>query len=590
MRTTVVIAVVAAAAAAAHAPAAHAATTCSLAAGLLEVTMTQHDDRAHLSTAAGAIAIGARGGVPVTCAGGTPTTTNTDTVLVVDNSDNPATPVATDGNTTLTLRDPASFAPGKTPEGTAGEIELFANMKDGVDDQLEVYAPPAGSNFTAGTGGFDWNGDRARELLGGPFDAVVLIGDAGSDAISAQGGGTTGGPLTTPRLVVYGGNGNDTLLGGNTPAGDDLRGEEGDDVLTGFAGNDDLEGAAGNDTVSGGAGSDGVYFHTAPAGVTVDLGRVDIQDTGEGSDSFAGIENAQGSLFADTLIGDGANNVLAGLAGDDTLDGRGGSDAMLGGPGADTLTFAQAPAAVVVDIAAKSAIQGTEADTFTEIENVIGSPFADTLAGDETANRIVAGAGADTVSGGAGNDSMEVRDGEADKVSCGVDADTVVADRRSLDTIAAPECEAVDALAEPRPATPDGPATPSGDSPSPAGTPDRSLSVVLTGARSQRLLAQRAVHVRVRSPFEASTVVARASGRLPRTGRGPAARLTIRPVTATVSRGATRTLRLRLTTASVRALRRAMAAKRQPTVTVTVRARDAAGNSVARTLRVQARR
>ena len=50
-----------------------------------------------------------------------------------------------------------------------------------------------------------------------------------------------------------------------------------------------------------------------------------------------------------------------------------------------------------------------------------------------------------------GNDTIDVRDGEADNVDCGVGADKVVAD--ALDTVA-PNCEQIDrspARSRPRP-------------------------------------------------------------------------------------------------------------------------------------------
>jgi hypothetical protein len=163
------------AAAGAQAPAAHAATQCSLANGLLEVHMTQDDDRAGLVPAGTTIVVLDRANA-VACAGGTPTTANTDTVLVVDDSDDPDTPAAKDGNTTLALYGPASFGPGKTPEAGGGEIEFVVNMNAGDRDHLLVAATSGGSSWTAGSNGYDWNGDLARELIGGPFDEVTLTG------------------------------------------------------------------------------------------------------------------------------------------------------------------------------------------------------------------------------------------------------------------------------------------------------------------------------------------------------------------------------------------------------------------------------
>ena len=181
--------------------------------------------------------------------------------------------------------------------------------------------------------------------------------------------------------------------------------------------------------------------------MTVDLGETDPQDTGEGRDTLGQIENVVGSVYADTLIGTAGVNMLDGDGGDDALDGRGGADELRGGPGSDAASYAQAAAAVTVDLARTT--QPADGDRFFSIEGVIGSPFADTLTGNMVANSIVGGAGADTIAAAEGADRVEIRDGEGDRVSCGADADTAISDRRSLDALDA-DCESVDALPERR--------------------------------------------------------------------------------------------------------------------------------------------
>ncbi len=55
-----------------------------------------------------------------------------------------------------------------------------------------------------------------------------------------------------------------------------------------------------------------------------------------------------GSSFADTLLGDGTSNTLAGGAGDDTIDGRGSNDILTGGTGADTFVYSSGDGADTV--------------------------------------------------------------------------------------------------------------------------------------------------------------------------------------------------------------------------------------------------
>ena len=549
-----------------------AETTCSLSNGVLALNMASTSSGTMIQTAGGTIAINEGG--PVTCAGGTPTTSNIDVIRVVDVADDPSTPTPGDGNSNLTVLEPATFGPGLTSTEAPGqnEIEIVVNMGAGTDDRLLVTEQaPRRTAWTAGSYGLDWNGDGDPDLVGmGSFDRVTLNGDTDNDLISAYGGNGTGAPLVGPRVVLEGEAGDDELFGSDGLDG--ISGGPGNDSLAGMGGDDNLNGGTGNNRFVGGAGSDYASFSTATTGVSVDLGLTGPQDTGDYVSSFAEIENVLGTNFADTLVGNGAANVLSGDNGDDTLDGRGGSDELIGYAGSDTVTYAAAPGAVTADLAARTGTQGADADKLREAENLIGSPFADTLAGDAAANRIVGGDGADAIDARGGADLVELRDGVGDQASCGDGADSVIADRLGIDLLAA-DCEAVDL--QPEPAQPQG-----GDAP--VVTPDQELRFVLGGSRLQRVLRQKAVRVRVRSPLEASTTTVSASGKRPR--------LRVRPVTAAVPAGSTRTLALRLTRNQLAAIRRALAAGRAPTLAVRAEARDAAGNRVVRTLRVRMRR
>ena len=83
-----------------------------------------------------------------------------------------------------------------------------------------------------------------------------------------------------------------------------------------------------------------------------------------------------------------------------------GADVFDGGAGTDTVTYAGAAAAVRVDLERTDSQNtfGSDRDTLIGIENLVGSAFDDTLAGDSGANRLEGGAGSDRVKGGAGDD------------------------------------------------------------------------------------------------------------------------------------------------------------------------------------------
>lgn len=102
------------------------------------------------------------------------------------------------------------------------------------------------------------------------------------------------------------------------------------------------------------------------------------------------IENAIGGSNNDTIIANGANNVIN------------------GNEGADTVSYAAATAGVTVSLAtsAAQATGGSGTDTLINIENLTGSAFDDTLTGNASANVILGGDGNDVLIGGAGADTL----------------------------------------------------------------------------------------------------------------------------------------------------------------------------------------
>ncbi|MEL7244855.1 MAG: calcium-binding protein, partial [Cyanobacteria bacterium J06573_2] len=125
-----------------------------------------------------------------------------------------------------------------------------------------------------------------------------------------------------------------------------------------------------------------------------------------GDNDFQGTENN------DLLDGGEGNDTLTGLAGDDTLDGGAGNDSLDGSDGIDTVTYENDSAAVQVNLATQTATDGFGGnDTLLNIENVVGSAFADSIIGDAQDNNLSGGAGDDTLEGGVGNDILDGSDG-----------------------------------------------------------------------------------------------------------------------------------------------------------------------------------
>lgn len=181
---------------------------------------------------------------------------------------------------------------------------------------------------------------------------------------------------------------------------DYIVGDAYDNVFEGLAGADTLyaDGTNGGTPLNNPGSTDTLSYRSSDAGVTIDF----VTTTGTGGhaqgDVFFGFENAIGSAYGDTFYGDGKNNSFEGLAGADTFEGAAGSD---------WVTYVESNTAVQIDLDANTATGGHAAgDSFTSIENVRGSVYADTLTGDEEENIFDGGLGADTITGGDGSDTV----------------------------------------------------------------------------------------------------------------------------------------------------------------------------------------
>ena len=327
------------------------------------------------------------------------------------------------GTDTLTLDRSAlsapftlSFTGGSSTPATASDGTSIANV--------EIL------NLTTGSGddsvsfsGLTYSGTSTWDGGAGTDTATVDL-SADTNAITATGwpGGygvwdTASGALdlidftNVEQFNITGGSGNDTIYGGT-----------GNDTLNGGAGNDYIKGGGGNDVIDGGSGWNRYGNYGASHGVTVDL-RLQgaAQDTGNGQVTLTNIQDLSGTPYADTLIGDDGDNWLWGQGGNDTLLGNGGNDLLEvgpngnqivdGGTGVNTLSFYDAGISTgfgatfdLSNSGEQDTGQGTV--TATNIQNVEGTVFFDTLTGDANDNVLYGDAGDDNLFGGAGNDTL----------------------------------------------------------------------------------------------------------------------------------------------------------------------------------------
>jgi Ca2+-binding RTX toxin-like protein len=253
---------------------------------------------------------------------------------------------------------------------------------------------------------------------------------------------------TAANNILWAGYGNDTVIG---------RG--GDDQLYGYVGNDWLDGGAGADILDGDVGDDWITYATSSAGVTANLTTNKGTGGDAQGDTYVGIENIDGSAFADTLTGNTADNNLWGNAGNDVLVGRegndyldggdghdglrggAGADFLSGGDGVDTIYYQESSAGITAYLTAGLVIgfdaEGfggdAEGDTYFSIENLVGSHHDDFVLGTVGSNDLVGLGGNDYLDGGAGNDRLLGGDGDdmlnggagADKLDGGNGTDTI---------------------------------------------------------------------------------------------------------------------------------------------------------------------
>ncbi|HSE72011.1 MAG TPA: calcium-binding protein, partial [Nocardioidaceae bacterium] len=188
--------------------------------------------------------------------------------------------------------------------------------------------------------------------------------------LGAEGGGS---------LVIEGSD--DELLGDSIlVVGDDvnLNGDDDVDVVTTGVDNLEVRGNGGNDrldaSVSGFGGGEPTLLSSASSSSGVTLIGSDGDDLLIGSDGDDLLVGRDGD---ETLIGKAGDDTLIGNGGDDLLDGGSGNDTIDGGEGEDTADFDSLFVPVEANLGLGVAVSDEGEDELTDVENLIGTPFAD---------------------------------------------------------------------------------------------------------------------------------------------------------------------------------------------------------------------
>jgi len=343
------------------------------------------------------------------------------------------------------------FTNGLFGVGTSSTTTTGIAVNLTTSGTLGIRGTAAADKIAYGATGVNLNGDAFKDItMTNVSTHVVYLGD-GADTFTAAGGTDIGGAFATP-ITVYGGAGADLFNQGAVATPGEI-----------------IHGGADIDTVS-------YTLRTAAMTVTVGAGADDGDGTAtENDDINSDVEIVTGGTLADTmtaasgvavtfngglgddvLIGDSGADTLNGEGGNDTLRGKGGADILNGGDGndlfdeesasnggdifnggagTDTLDYHLRPAGgVTVTMDGIAANDGAVVSSVSEgdnckadVENILGSAFADTITGNALNNTITGGLGDDILNGGAGDDVFltgTANDG-LDTISGGTGVDTI---------------------------------------------------------------------------------------------------------------------------------------------------------------------
>jgi Ca2+-binding RTX toxin-like protein len=293
-------------------------------------------------------------------------------------------------------------------------------------------------------------GLSTTQYLGGGFGSDVLIGSSGKEVISLTGSFTSD-YIPIAYDIVTAGKGDDIIQISVPALRPDLQfspfdfraaidGGEGHDIL--------YAGGRSSLTYSSITGVEEIHFQPEepgdpllgvggrlPAELTTDnetIGsRTRLLLSGEGTLSIRMLENvedegasfdgsaftfAKGSNVKLTISGTEHDDHIHGSMRDDIISAGEGDDVINGSGGRDTLDYShfgsvvlpsELPQGLTIDLANVGPQDtGFGTKTIRNVENVVGTGFADTLFGNNKANSLSGGHGIDALIGGGGNDIL----------------------------------------------------------------------------------------------------------------------------------------------------------------------------------------
>lgn len=326
-------------------------------------------------------------------------------------------------------------------DGGEGTDRLFIESAGGL--AVDLAAPDFSGHvqgiefLQTGVGNDTLLGDEEGNILSAGLGRNYLDGRGGADSVDYSN------EVGAVSVTLIGADLAAVTIDGQARDGirniENVIGGSGDDSVTGDHAANHFLGGLGDDVFFGGGGTDLFEVHVDLADADMEIGGEDeflVIRSSEGSDRvYADVEFVQfndrtvtfadlmvvadslieGGTGADALLGTPRANLMLGHGGDDWLTPRAGNDTVDGGDGVDMVSFFDAPLRAVINLAAGSALIGSDVNVLCNVENVTGSIFGDLITGDAVANRLrglgdydwfVGSGGGDSFEGGTGRDTV----------------------------------------------------------------------------------------------------------------------------------------------------------------------------------------
>ncbi|XDA98273.1 calcium-binding protein [Sulfitobacter sp. LCG007] len=338
----------------------------------------------------------------------------------------------------LTLRNVS----GLTMLAQDGRLAIFAasETETGIT-RFTVDPGNPGTTLIGGSGHDD--------IAGGALDDI-LIGAAGNDVLTGNGG----------EDVLIDGAGTDRMRGGDGADLFVLKYDRTADTILDFeAGSDRIDLSAWQmlrqfsqvvvtSTANGAVlrygaeeltviSDDGKSLNAAKLGAAASIAldhalndgtalpSVSLPEPPPARPNTTGRQSIEGGSGSDRLMGTRGGDRIEGGNGNDTLIGGAGGDRLIGGSGRDVADYGTAPAGVTVNLGSPGRNTGdARGDSYSGIEIISGSRFADRLTGNGADNVFRGAAGTDRLMGKGGDDAL-AGGGGSDRIRGGSGNDTL---------------------------------------------------------------------------------------------------------------------------------------------------------------------